>query len=130
MAAIGSADSGLCARLTFAASASQNGPTDRNRISLERNNQPSTPSITAAFSLWAERDFAASSLRNFCWNSDTTPASPAALTLPNDINPERIVRTMPAFRDVIHGECVEYAKISALLKRSRPRRIATLQSVG
>src|SRR5262249_5680455 len=74
---IGSADSGLCARLTFAASAPQNWPTERNRMSLERKNQPSVPGITASRLLSAERDLAASSLTNFCCDSDGGPRSPA-----------------------------------------------------
>src|SRR4029450_9276096 len=86
IAGIGSADSGLCARLTFAASAPQNWPTERNRISLARKNQPSAPGITAARSLSAERDLAASSSTNFCCALDSGIQSPAkTFGIDNDV---------------------------------------------
>jgi hypothetical protein len=37
---------------------------------------------------------------------------------------------MAVFLDVIHGECVACANMPALLKRTGPRGIATLESAG
>src|SRR5207247_2079615 len=63
---MGSANSGLVARLTFAASSPQNWPAERKRMSLDRNSQLSTPAVAPTFSLSSTRDFAPSSLRNCC----------------------------------------------------------------
>ena len=66
---------------------------------------------------------------NFCCDSDSGLKS-AALTLLIKVKPKTIAWEMRLFLDVVDREPLECTDMSALLKRSRPRGIAALQSTG